>query len=48
MKNSNETIENRTRDLPACTVMPQTTTPIMNITYLEGESTNKTTAGLTL
>ena len=27
MKNSNDTIGNRTRDLPACSALPQTTTP---------------------
>jgi hypothetical protein len=27
MKNSNETIWNRTRDLPACSAEPQTTAP---------------------
>jgi len=27
MKNSNETIENRTRDLPACNAMPKPTAP---------------------
>jgi hypothetical protein len=28
MKNSNDTIENRTRDLPACTAVPQPTAPV--------------------
>jgi hypothetical protein len=46
MKNSNDTIENRTRDLPICNAVPQTTALVMNITYLESESTNKTIAGL--
>jgi hypothetical protein len=27
MKNSNDTIENRIRDLPACSVVPQPTAP---------------------
>jgi hypothetical protein len=27
MKNSNDTIENRTRDLPACSAVPQPTAP---------------------
>jgi hypothetical protein len=27
MKNSNDAIGNRTRDLPACSAMPQTTAP---------------------
>jgi len=27
MKNFNDTVENRTRDLPACSVMPETTVP---------------------
>jgi hypothetical protein len=27
MKNSNDTIGNRTRDLPACSAVPQTTAP---------------------
>ena len=46
MKNSSDTIENRNRDLPTCSAVPQTTAPVMNITYLQGESTNKTTAGV--
>ena len=33
MKNSNDTIENRTRDLPACSAVPQTTASLANITY---------------
>ena len=28
MKNSNDTIGNRTRDLPACSVVPQPTAPL--------------------
>jgi hypothetical protein len=27
IKNSNDTIENRTRDLPACSAVPQSTAP---------------------
>jgi hypothetical protein len=32
MKNSNDTIGNRTRDLPACSEMPQPTSVIKKIT----------------
>jgi len=31
MKNSNDTIQNRTRDLPACTVVSQPTAPPRDI-----------------
>jgi hypothetical protein len=33
MKNSNETIANRTRDLPACNAVPQTTAPPSALKY---------------
>ena len=35
MKNSNDTIGNRTRDLPACSAVPQTTAP-PNVMYSNG------------
>jgi hypothetical protein len=36
MKNSNDTIGNRNRDLPACSAVPQPTAP-PRTPYLEGE-----------
>jgi len=36
MKNSNDTIGNRTRDLPACSAVPQPTYMLMRGDYLTG------------
>jgi len=36
MKNSNDTIGNRNRELPVCSAVPQPTAPSRN-PYLEGE-----------
>jgi hypothetical protein len=34
MKNSNDTIGNRTRDLPACSAVPQSTAPSLQCLYM--------------
>jgi hypothetical protein len=36
MKNSNDIIGNRTSDLPACSAVPQPTTPPRAPTYISG------------
>ena len=42
MKNSNDTIRNRTRDLPACSVVPQPTVP-PRTPYILWETLNRST-----
>jgi hypothetical protein len=41
MKNSNDTIENRTRDLPACSAVPQPTAPPAACPHIKNKKAHK-------